>query len=366
METRESHHAAARAIVDRAKAEKRELTMVENALFENHLKAIDALDASKPSLNTSGATTREQGEVLRALARGDIQTASFEVRALVSGTATVPETFADFVAEQLGSTSPVFAAAQAAGAVITTTSGETLRIPTLTVDQSSALVPEAGTASVSDPTITSVQLGAFKLVTMQRVSDELLRDQALGSGGLEALLGRAAGRSLGLQAGSYFTLGTGTVEPTGFLSAISASSTASGTPFWDLDDVVGLFYGLAPAYRADAIFMASPSAMLKLARSKSADGVYLWQPSLVAGQPASFMGRPIYENVHMATVGSASTSLAVYSASSFLIRQAGSIEVARSSDVWFTSGEVAFKYSWRVDSAMPIAAAGVKLVCGAS
>lgn len=46
--------------------------------------------------------------------------------------------------------------------------------------------------------------------------------------------------------------------------------------------------------------------------------------------------------------------------------QVRGLEVARSSDIYLTTGVPSFRYTWRVDSNMPITTAGVTLVNGAS
>lgn len=360
---------AAEAILTRAESEGRDLTPAEDAAWDDALAQSRKLRLAEETRAahsaTIGSNDREQREALRALVRGEIESATFELRALSTSVNSVPVTFADFIVEAMTTVNPVFAVASNAGAVITTSSGEGLRIPKVTADPASAWIAEAGTASVTDPTISSTVMNAYKLTVLARVSDELLADNAI-AGGLESLLGRAAGRSIGLAAGSAFTLGTGTVQPTGFMTAISASSTASGTPFFAADDLVTALYTLPVEYRADAVWMTSNSGLQKLAKLRDANGNPLWFPSTVAGQPSTLLGRPVYENPVMASVGSATMPIAVYSPSSFYIRQVGGLEVSRSNDVYFTSGEVAFKYSWRIDSAMPISTAGVRLVCGNS
>ncbi|MGP4092817.1 phage major capsid protein, partial [Streptomyces sp. KR55] len=65
---------------------------------------------------------------------------------------------------------------RAGATLLTTTSGETLRVPRTSALSTAAIVSEAAAIPESDPTLSSVSLGAFKYGFLVQVSTELVQD----------------------------------------------------------------------------------------------------------------------------------------------------------------------------------------------
>jgi HK97 family phage major capsid protein len=374
IESRANDWEQAKNLITRAQDEKRELTGDESAQFDAYMAAMSDKDAKVQAV--AGAEERaakvdavrekfvvqaaeiakidpEAAGALRAVALGEKRSAQYVLRALSKSSNTVATTFADFIVQYLTSIAPVYDVARK----LRTTTGGDIVIPRVTANQSVAWIAEGGTITAADPTIGSVTLGAYKLASITLLSSELANDAAFP---IEQVVGEHAGRQIALVAGSAFTLGTGSVQPTGFVTAATtagALSTATkggtGVPstFFDAADVIGLLYSLEPAYRnADTRLMASTTAMAKLRKLQSTTGEFLFQPSLVDGTPDRFAGYSLLENVSMAAVGSASKSVAVLHGPSFVIREVGQVEVARSMDRYFETDQIAIRTLYRVDS----------------
>lgn len=118
--------------------------------------------------------------------------------------------------------------------------------------------------------------------------------------------------------GAAFVSGNGTKKPTGFLAGPTpvttndasrafgtlqyiASGQASAMPT-SADIFFDLVYALRARYRANARWVTSKLVLSALRKYKDTTNQYLWQPSLIAGQPDMFMGYPVVEAEDMPAV----------------------------------------------------------------
>ncbi|HEY6013427.1 MAG TPA: phage major capsid protein, partial [Candidatus Limnocylindrales bacterium] len=338
VDKRQTAWAAAKAIMDTAAAENRDLTAEETASLEktdadldrylveqtrvvNMTKRLEDGDAiieqiQKASAESRAVATPDKGtqewRSLVAVMKGEqnhLDTArtmpvGFESRALATTSGTFyPTTVADFVTVYERTLNPMMDVAT----VINTNSGSPLVLPRLTADvmAGGSVTAEAAAKTEGDPTISTVQLGAFKIAHITLWSQELDDDEVIG---LRQLLADAISRPIGLGWGTFFTTGTGTVQPSGFLTTATNGGTANGTAsggqasdtFFSAFDLIDLFYNLAAPYRRSASWMVSNTALAKMHKFRDANGELLWAPGTIAGAPDTFLGRPVYENPAMA------------------------------------------------------------------
>jgi HK97 family phage major capsid protein len=226
---------AAKAIVSQAADETRELTPEEEARYTKLNEAMDSIlsiiedlvatDERSAKLSSvigavevaTAKTIENDADALRALIRGDKRSAKFEMRALATATATTPVTFADFVVEQLVNDNVVYAGATK----IRTADNRNITVPILSgTAPAAAFVAQGGTISQTDPVFTSITLSSFAAATLTLASRELVDSAGFN---LVEYVGRAAGAQIAQLAGSACTLGTGTVQPTGFISALTTA-----------------------------------------------------------------------------------------------------------------------------------------------
>lgn len=328
----------------------RKAKMDQVAAAEERSEKIGAL--AERALKVENAVKADNdGDVLRAIATGEKRRAQFEIRALASATATVPVTFADFVVVALTEGNPIYEGATK----LRTTTGEQITLPRVTANQTAAFVTEGSTITAADPTISSITLFANKIASLTLLSAELVRDAGFD---ILGTVGRQAGAQIAFVAGSAMTIGTGTVQPQGFVSAATGLSTAtkSGTvsaTFFDALDLTTILYALNPSYRnANTAFHASTTAVSKLRKLQDLNGQFIFQPALAAGQPDTLLGYRLKENVHMAAVASASKSVAIIHEPSYYVRELP-IEVASSTDFLFANNQVAIRTLYGVDGNIP-------------
>lgn len=360
----------AKSLLARAADEKRELSAEEeqrwdalNAAMSDRKKKMDQVAEAESRAEKIGALAERalkvehsvkadnDADVLRAIATGEKRRAQFEIRALSSAAATVPVTFADFVVVALTEGNPIYDGATK----IRTTSGEQITVPRVTANQAAAFVSEGSTITPADPTISSITLYANKIASLTLLSAELVRDAGFD---ILGTVGRQAGAQIAFVAGSAMAIGTGTVQPQGFVSGATGLSTATkaGTvtaTFFDALDLATVLYALNPSYRnANTVWHASTTAVSKLRKLQDLNGQFVFQPAMAAGQPDTLMGYRLKENVHMAAVASASKSVAIIHEPSYYVRELP-IEVASSTDYLFNTNQVAIRTLYAVDGNIP-------------
>ena len=93
----------------------------------------------------------------------------------------------------------------------------------------------------------------------------------------------------------------------GFVKSGANGAFAGTNPVDKIHDLVGL---LKNEYLMNARFVTRRSVITAMRKFKDGQGQYLWQPSLVMGQPETFMGYPIARMEDMPTLATNSFSLA--------------------------------------------------------
>jgi len=237
--------------------------------------------------------------------------------------------------------------------VINTASGETLVIPTVTA-YSTAAVTSAGSAiSESNPTFSSLSLGAFKIGALVTISNELLSDAGFN---IDNYIAEQLGQSLGFQANALLTTGTGTVQPTGVAtsagSVVTGGTGVSGAATYE--NLIDLVYGIADGARVlpGLGFQMAKSGIAAARKMKDGAGNYIWSDSAIPGQPATLLGYSVYENPSVAAVATGAKSVLFGHLPSFKVRVAGGIRVDQSSDYAFNTDVVTYRGLIRLDGGL--------------
>jgi HK97 family phage major capsid protein len=383
VEARNNLIEQARTVIESAEADKRGLTVDDQATIErieNEISqrdaAIDtakkmeerearAIDAARNSFIPSNEV-RGDADILRAIANGEMRSHTFgaEKRTLVPSDNLVPKSFYDEVFAVARQAGPMLSVAQ----VINTAGGDQLTIPTLT-GYSTATIKGAGSAiSDSEPTFSNIQLSAFKYSFLVPVANELLVDSSLD---ISALIAEQAGNAIGFGINTGLTTGTGTVEPTGIFttgaSAVTGGTGVSGAPTYE--NLVDLLYALDGQARLlpGVGWLMNKSGLAAVRKIKDGNGAFIWSAGNIAqGQPDQLLGYPVYENPAVASVATAAFSIGVGHLPSLKARVAGGIQVAQSADYAFNEDVTTFRVTARVDSKLTHASHFVKFKGGAS
>lgn len=124
--------------------------------------------------------------------------------------------------------------------------------------------------------------------------------------------------------GAAFVSGSGVGQPRGFLAyprstADDAARTAGSiqtvpsgaAASLTSDGLLGLLYSLRAPYRRNATWVMSSATARLVMGLKDADGRFLWNDSLAAGQPPTLIGRPVAVDENMPPVAAGAAAVAV-------------------------------------------------------
>ena len=169
------------------------------------------------------------------------------------------------------------------------TSGEH-KINIASTTPAAAWIEEGGALTFGDATFEQKILDAHKLHVAVKVTEELLYDNAFG---LENFLIDSFGKAIGNAEENAFLNGTGNGQPTGIF-AENGGGTYITTEATEGDAIIELVYSLKRAYRKNAAFILNDKMIAKIRTYKDHNGAYMWQPSLIAGEPDKLLGYPVY------------------------------------------------------------------------
>ena len=232
--------------------------------------------------------------------------------------------------------------------VITTSSGDR-KIPVVASKGTASWIDEEGTITDTDDAFNQVSIGAYKLATMIKVSEELLNDSAFV---LEKYISTEFARRIGNKEEEAFFIGNGSGMPTGLLAATGGAQlgvTAASATAITVDEVLDLFYALKAPYRRNAIFLMNDSTVKAIRKLKDGQGQYLWQPSLQADTPDTILNRPIYTSAYVPAIASAAKSIVFGDLSYYWVADRQGRVFKRLNELFAVTGQVGFVATQRVD-----------------
>lgn len=244
-------------------------------------------------------------------------------------------------------------------AKVITTSAER-KIPVAATHSTAAWTAENGAYTPSDPSFDQKTIDAFKLTDLVKVSIELLQDSMFD---LESYIAAEFARAFGIAEEEAFCVGTGTGQPTGIFTANGGEVgvTATGSTAVTADELISLVYSLKSPYRRNAKFLANDATISAIRKLKDGNGVYLWQPSLQAGEPDKLLGYDLYTSPYVPQMEAGAFSLAFGDFKNYWIADRAGRTVQRLNELYSTNGQVGFVATERVDGKV-ILPEGIKLL----
>lgn len=175
--------------------------------------------------------------------------------------------------------------------------------------------PETNTATFGSMTFTPGEIYANPAATQQMLDDAQIN--------LEQWIAGEVQTEFAYQEGMAFISGDGTNKPSGFLTFITGAANAAKNPLGavavkatasttaiDSDELLDLIYLLPSVLTADARWVMNRTTEGVIRKLKDGDGNYLWQPTFVAGQPATVAGYPVTEMPGMPDIAASATPIA--------------------------------------------------------
>ncbi|WP_031537236.1 phage major capsid protein [Bacillus sp. MB2021] len=232
--------------------------------------------------------------------------------------------------------------------VITTSSGDR-KIPVVASKGTASWVDEEGLIPESDDSFGQVSIGAYKLATMIKVSEELLNDSVFN---LESYIAKEFARRIGAREEEAFFVGDGTGKPTGIFNATGGAElgiTSTSATAVSVDEIMDLFYSLKSPYRKKAIFVMNDATVKLMRKLKDGNGQYLWQPSIQAGQPDTILNRPVKTSAYVPTVEAGAKTIAFGDFGYYWVADRQGRSFQRLNELYAATGQVGFKATQRVD-----------------
>ena len=328
--------------IDRIEADIRRADEAIAIANRNEERSVEASVAAK-GFALPVAEERSASAILRQIAatRG---AHTFEQRTLVPSNNTVPKSFFDEVFDVARLVGPMLDVGQR----INTTAGEDITIPTLTAYSAATLKAAGSAIDSSDPTYSSITLGAYKYGLLIPVANELLTDAGFD---ISSHLAEQAGNGLGFAVNADLTTGDGSDKPNGVVTAAGSGITGGTgvTGGFTADNLIDLQYSLDGAARRlpGVAYMAAGSTIGAMRKLRDGDGTYLYQVNV--GQPDTFAGYSVIENPALSGIGLGAKSVLFGHMPSYKVRVAGGVQVATSTDYAFNTDTTTFRVMMRVD-----------------
>jgi HK97 family phage major capsid protein len=229
--------------------------------------------------------------------------------------------------------------------VFNTASGENLVIPTVTATSSAGSVAAGSAITESNPTFSSITLGAEKYGALVSVASELVSDAGFD---ITGYIAQELGTALGLEANSVLTTKLSAAAG----SVVTGGTGVSGAATYE--NLIDLVYGIANGARVlpGLGFQMAKSGIAAARKMKDGAGNYIWSDSAVPGQPATLLGYSVYENPNVAAVAVGAKSVLFGHLPSFKVRVAGGIRVDQSAEYAFANDVVTYRGLIRLDGGL--------------
>ena len=215
----------------------------------------------------------------------------------------------------------------------------------------------------SDDSFGVITLGAHKLTSIIKVSEELLNDSAFD---LEQYISKEFVRRMAVAEENAFINGTGTGRPTGILQTAETGKTTAAAAAITADEVIDLYHSLRSPYRKNAVFIANDSTVKSVRQLKDSNGMYLWQPGLKEGQPDTLIGNRIISSAYMPEIGAGKKPILFGDISYYWIADRQGRTFQRLNELYAETGQVGFRTFQRVDGKLTLAETVKTLTCKAS
>lgn len=378
--------AQARALAETAAKENRDMTSEESAKYEAMNAEINRLGKDKERLEALSNLESENAQRSAPSLRPGVESASAakdiraskeyeqafyarmrssipQVNAVLdsqsgSGGTLVPTVLEDQIVKKLLNFSPlrsICSVRQAATNAI---------IPVQATLPTASWVAEDGAYSESDPTFAPVDMFAYKLTSLAKVSEELLYD-AVTDLGVE--LSDSVGNALAQAEEQAFIVGSGSGQPKGITLDAPTGITTTGAAISTLttDNLIDLFHSLKKAYRPGSSWLLNDQVVAAIRKAKNNQN-YIWQPGLVAGEPDQLMGAPVYVSDFMPTPAASAVIGIFGNFRYYRIQDRVGIGLQRLNELYSGNGQVGFRIYKRLDGKCVLSEAFTALKLAAS
>jgi len=390
--------ANARVVIDQAEAEKRDLSSEEQMNVDAMFSQVDILStevltserkeklekaeaemrdsAGRKAVTGSRVSTRDvtdedrkasirawalsgnnefsADDEIRATQCGiSLRSNHLNLRAMSKGTAslgghTVPVNMASEVEKELKHYSDLRKICK----VLPTNSGVDIDYPRVSdVSNVATIVGEAGSIPTNvDASFSKITLKSWKWISPTvLISTELIQDSEVD---LEKLLAELLAERIARGQEVAFVTGNGTTSCQGLNAATVANNLATGNPM-TFDKIIDLIHSVDRSYRANANFLCHDTTLAAMRKVKDSNNQYIWQPSLIVGEPDRLYGYNVNisnEMVSFASPGDNASLVLFGDFQRYVIRDVSpSMVISKFNELYAATGQVGFLLSMRTD-----------------
>jgi HK97 family phage major capsid protein len=181
----------------------------------------------------------------------------------------------------------------------------------------------AARPETATPVFAEIAPPMGELYANPSASQAMLDDAAFD---VEAWLAGEIAAEFARAEGAAFVNGSGVNRPKGFLQAPTGTAGDATRAFGTLqylasgaagdfaanpqERLIDLVQALRAPYRQGACFVMNAATLARIRKFKTADGAFVWQPSLSAGQPATLLGYPVVEAEDMPDIAANALAIA--------------------------------------------------------
>ncbi len=234
--------------------------------------------------------------------------------------------------------------------IMTTDGGEPMNWPTINDTGNQGVgIAEATAPAAADPSFGVVTWNAFKLSSREViVNRELIEDNQVR---LVSRLAGLLGERLGREENRLFTVGAGTTEPTGIMTACPEGLEGASISAIIYDELIDLEHSIDPAYRAPSNrYMFHDSTLLLVRKLKDSNGLYLWNSGAVSGIPATLNGYGYTINQDMDEYAASKKVVCFGDLKAHKIRRVRGTRLVVTNELYSRTDQIGF-FAWvRVDS----------------
>lgn len=230
--------------------------------------------------------------------------------------------------------------------VIPTTS--THKIPVVSTKPSAAWLDEGEALTFANEKFSQLQLDAHKLGVAVKVTEELLQDSIFD---IEShLMVEFAAAISNAEEDKFMSGAYEDNTPTGIFDEDYGGIVAQTlTAALKADNVVDLTYALRRGYRKNACFIMNDKTVAAVRKLKDGNGAFMWQPSLIAGEPDTLLGYPLRTSEFAPETGIAFGDFKYYN-----IGDRGTKSFSRLNELYAENGMIGFVAKERVDGILTV------------
>ncbi|RAS16126.1 phage major capsid protein [Ensifer adhaerens] len=242
---------------------------------------------------------------------------------------------------------------------LTTSTGNSIPWPTMDdTSNEGALIGENTQVTESELAFGTKTLDAYKYTSgVVLVSAELLQDSAID---VEGTVRAAMAERIGRIGNRHLTVGTGSNQPNGIVTAATAVTGVAAAAAITFDNLIDLFHAVDPAYRDDPStrWMFNDGTLKALRKIRDAEDRYVWQPADVrTGAPATILEKPYSINQAVAAIGASNKSVVFGAFNRYVVRMVREFAIRRLVERYADYDQTGFIGFTRLDGELLDAAA---------